>query len=120
MGVAAENGSGRDVEGAEVLKSLSGQAGGPTEMPIRSIEARGPVAVREWLEPAHLAHCGRLPGMVSFLSRKPALSLDARNRSSCPKADLYVVATIVWKRPFEAALGWSVRGVGQIAKLIFQ
>ena len=58
--------------------------------------------------------------MVSFLSRKPALSLDARNRSSCPKADLYVVATIVWKRPFEAALGWSVRGVGQIAKLIFQ
>jgi len=89
-------------------------------MPIRSIEARGPVAVREWLEPAHLAHCGRLPGMVSFLSRKPALSLDARNRSSCPKADLYVVATIVWKRPFEAALGWSVRGVGQIAKLILQ
>ena len=26
----------------------------------------------------------RLPAMVSFLSRKPALSLDGRNRSSCP------------------------------------
>ena len=28
----------------------------------------------------------RLPAMVSFLSRKPALSLDGRNRSSCPEA----------------------------------
>ena|SRR6516162_9916277 len=27
----------------------------------------------------------RLPAMVSFLSRKPALSLDGRNRSSCPR-----------------------------------
>jgi hypothetical protein len=26
--------------------------------------------------------------MVSCLSRKPALSLDGRNRSSCPLADL--------------------------------
>ena len=29
-----------------------------------------------------------LPAMVSFLSRKPALSLDGRNRSSCPKTAL--------------------------------
>jgi len=52
---------------------------------------------------------------------RPAIQAAPLNGSSCPQADLYVGAGIVWKRSFEPALGVSQSAASdKIAKLGLQ
>ena len=58
---------------------------------------------------------------VCLLNPQPPFILCGRDYSSCPQADLYVAAGIVWKRSFEPALGVSQSAASdKIAKLGLQ
>jgi hypothetical protein len=74
----------------------------------------------EWPQTAHLSPCRPSPVKVALPNRQPPLRLGGRNWSSCPEADLYVDAKDSLEAAIRGSAEYSVRGVGQIAKLGLQ